>query len=156
LVWLITGTSTGLGRDLVLAALERGDKIIATARARSLHFLADLKETSAEMLELDVTAPPDDLKKVADKAVAIYGRVDVLVNNAGYILVGAPEESTPEETFDQFNTDVFGALNVTRAFLPHMRARRTGTFVWLGSIGGWRAVPNAGLYSTTKWALRRR
>ncbi|KAK0447192.1 hypothetical protein EV421DRAFT_1789303 [Armillaria borealis] len=172
LVWLITGTSTGLGRDLALAALERGEKDIATARARSLHLLADLKEKGAETLELDVTAPLDDLKKVADKAVGIYGRVDVLVNNAGYILVGALEESTysfaiftrsffvdehyfrPEETFDQFNTNVFGALNVTRAFLPHMRARRTGTFVWLGSIGAWRAVPNAGLYGTTKWALR--
>lgn len=154
LVWLITGTSTGLGRDLALAALERGEKVIATARARSVHLLADLKEKGAETIELDVTAPLDDLKKVADKAVGIYGRVDVLVNNAGYILVGAIEESTPEETFDQFNTNVFGALNVTRAFLPHMRARRTGTFVWLGSVGGWRAVPNAGLYGTTKWALR--
>ncbi|PBK86434.1 NAD(P)-binding protein [Armillaria gallica] len=154
LVWLITGTSTGLGRDLALAALERGEKVIATARARSVHLLADLKEKGAETIELDVTAPLDDLKKVADKAVGIYGRVDVLVNNAGYILVGAIEESTPQETFEQFNTNVFGALNVTRAFLPHMRARRTGTFVWLGSVGGWRAVPNAGLYGTTKWALR--
>ncbi|PBK63936.1 short chain dehydrogenase [Armillaria solidipes] len=148
LVWLITGTSSDS------CCLERGEKVIATARARSLHLLADLKEKGAETLELDVTAPLDDLKKVADKAVGIYGRVDVLVNNAGYILVGALEESTSEETFDQFNTNVFGALNVTRAFFPHMRARRTGTFVWLGSIGGWRAVPNAGLYGTTKWALR--
>ncbi|KAK0205592.1 hypothetical protein DFS33DRAFT_780846 [Desarmillaria ectypa] len=154
LVWLITGTSTGLGRDLALAALERGEKVIATARARSLHLLTNLKEKGAETLELDVTAPLDDLKKIAEKAVGIYGRIDVLVNNAGYILVGALEESTPEETFDQFNTNVFGALNVTRAFLPYMRARRTGTVVWLGSIGGWRAVPNAGLYGTTKWALR--
>lgn len=154
LVWLITGTSTGLGRDLAVAALGRGEKVIATARARSLHLLADLKEKGAETLELDVTAPLDDLKKVADKAVAIYGRVDVLVNNAGYLLVGALEESTPEETFDQFNTNVFGALNVTRAFLPHMRARRTGTFVWTGSVAGWVAAPGAGLYSTTKWALR--
>ncbi|KAK0484441.1 hypothetical protein IW261DRAFT_1359496 [Armillaria novae-zelandiae] len=170
LVWLITGTSTGLGRDLALAALERGDKVIATARARSLHLLAYLKEKGAETLELDVTAPLEDLKKVPDKAVAIYDRVDVLVNNAGYILIGALEESPPEETFDQFkwvsgvvayadlayhlrSTNAFGALNVTRAFLPHMRARRTGTFVWLGSIGGWRAVLNAGLYGTTKWAL---
>lgn len=85
---------TGLGRDLALAALERGEKVIATARARSVHLLADLKEKGAETIELDVTAPLDDLKKVADKAVGIYGRVDVLVNNAGYILVGAIEEST--------------------------------------------------------------
>ncbi|KAK0484438.1 hypothetical protein IW261DRAFT_1456503 [Armillaria novae-zelandiae] len=153
-VWLITGTSTGLGRDLALAALERGEKVIATARARSLHLLADLKEKGAETLELDVTAPLDDLKKVADRAVGVYGRVDVLVNNAGYLLIGALEESTPQETFDQFNTNVFGALNVTRAFLPHMRARRTGTFVWTGSVAGWVASPSAGLYSATKWALR--
>ncbi|KAK0194698.1 hypothetical protein F5146DRAFT_1135449 [Armillaria mellea] len=116
--------------------------------------LAYLKGKGAETLELDGTAPLDDLKKVADKAVAIYGRIDVLANNAGYILVGALEESTPEETLGQFNTNIFGALNVTRAFLPHMCPRRTGTFVWLGSIGGWRAVPNSGLYGTTKWALR--
>ncbi|KAK0460594.1 uncharacterized protein EV420DRAFT_1641144 [Desarmillaria tabescens] len=154
LVWLITGTSTGLGRDLALAALERGEKVIATARARSLHLLADLKEKGAETLELDVTASLDDLKKIAEKAVGIYGRVDVLVNNAGYLLVGALEESTPEETFDQFNTNVFGALNVTRAFLPYMRTRRTGTFVWTGSVAGWVSSASAGLYSTTKWALR--
>ncbi|KAK0447196.1 hypothetical protein EV421DRAFT_1789322 [Armillaria borealis] len=136
LVWLITGTSTGLGRDLALAALER-EKVIATARARSLHLLADLKEKGAETLELDVTAPLDDLKKVADKAAGIYGRVDVLVNNAGYLLVGALKESTPEETFHQFNTNIFGVLYVTRAFLPHMHAWRTGTFVWTGSVAGW-------------------
>ncbi|KAK0460631.1 uncharacterized protein EV420DRAFT_1332184 [Desarmillaria tabescens] len=154
LVWLITGTSTGIGRDLALAALARGEKVIATARARSVHQIADLKDNGAETLELDVTAPLDDLKKIAEKAVGIYGRVDVLVNNAGYILAGALEESTPEETFEQFNTNVFGALNVARAFLPYMRARRTGTIVWVGSIGGWRSVPNAGLYGATKWALR--
>ncbi|KAK0205571.1 hypothetical protein DFS33DRAFT_1429367 [Desarmillaria ectypa] len=153
-VWLITGTSTGIGRDLALAALARGEKVIATARARSLHQIVDLKDHGAETLELDVTAPLDDLKKIAEKAVGIYGKVDVLVNNAGYILAGALEESTPEETFEQFNTNVFGALNVARAFLPYMRARRTGTIVWMGSIGGWRSVPNAGLYGTTKWALR--
>ncbi|KAK0484457.1 hypothetical protein IW261DRAFT_1330928 [Armillaria novae-zelandiae] len=154
LVWLITGTSTGMGRDLALAALARGEKVIATARARSVHQIVDLKDKGAETLELDVTAPLDELKKTAEKAVGIYGRVDVLVNNAGYILAGALEESTPEETFEQFNTNVFGALNVARAFLPYMRARRTGTIVWLGSIGGWRSVPNAGLYGATKWALR--
>ncbi|KAF9035048.1 NAD(P)-binding protein [Hymenopellis radicata] len=154
LVWFITGTSSGLGRDLALAALARGEKVIATGRARSLQQLDDLKEKGAATLELDVTAPLETLKSIAKKAVAIYGRVDVLVNNAGYILVGALEESTPEETLDQFNTNVFGALNVTRAFLPYMREKKSGTIVWMGSVGGWRAVPNAGLYGTSKWALR--
>ncbi|KAK0194678.1 hypothetical protein F5146DRAFT_1102120 [Armillaria mellea] len=140
LVWLITGTSTGIGRDLALAALARGEKVIATARARSVHQIGDLKDKGAETLELDVTAPLDELKEIAEKAVGIYGRVDVLVNNAGYILAGALEEST--------------YVLIARAFLPYMRARRTGTIVWVGSIGGWRSVPNAGLYGATKWALR--
>ncbi|KAK7051566.1 hypothetical protein VNI00_004545 [Paramarasmius palmivorus] len=154
LVWIITGTSTGLGRELTLAALERGDKVIATARNRSLSQLEDLKEKGADILELDVTAPLNDLKAIAQEAVAIHGRIDVVVNNAGYILVGAIEENTPEETYNQFNTNVFGALNVTRAFLPHMRERRTGTIVWMGSLGGWTSSATAGLYCTTKWALR--
>ncbi|CAA7269832.1 unnamed protein product [Cyclocybe aegerita] len=154
LVWLITGTTSGLGRDLALEALKRGDKVIATGRARSVTKLADLKEKGADVLELDVTATLEDLHEIAKKAIAIHGRVDVLVNNAGYILVGAIEESTPQETLDQFNTNVFGALNVTRAFLPYMREKKTGTVVFIGSIGGWRSVPYAGLYATTKWALR--
>ncbi|KAJ8082223.1 hypothetical protein PM082_008070 [Marasmius tenuissimus] len=94
LVWLITGTSTGIGRDLVIAALNRGDKVIATARGRSLAQINDLKGKGAETLELDVTDSLDRLKEVAKRAVSFYGRVDVLVNNAGYILVGAIEEST--------------------------------------------------------------
>ncbi|KAK1221367.1 hypothetical protein PQX77_015836 [Marasmius sp. AFHP31] len=157
LVWLITGTSTGLGRDLAIAALSRGDKVIATARRRSgslPQIDSDLKDKGAETLELDVTEPLDRLHEVAKKAIAFYGRVDVLVNNAGYVLVGAIEESTPEETYDQFNTNVFGALNVSRAFLPYMRERKTGTVVFVGSLGGWRDIPNAGLYASTKWAVR--
>ncbi|KAI0040860.1 NAD(P)-binding protein [Auriscalpium vulgare] len=138
LVWLITGCSSGIGRDLTLEALKRGDKVIATARARSLAQLADLKGAGADVLELDVTAPLADLHDIAEAAVALHGRVDVLVNNAGYVAVGALEENTPEETLAQFNTNVFGALNVARAFLPYMRPRRTGTVIWFGSLAGWR------------------
>ncbi|KAG6818670.1 hypothetical protein H0H93_002997 [Arthromyces matolae] len=140
---------SGLGRDLTIAALKRGDKVIATARKRSLDKLDDLKAQGADILELDVTAPLETLNDIAKKAVKLYGRVDVLVNNAGAI-----EENTPEETFDQFNTNVFGALNVCRAFLPYMRARKSGTIIFIGSIGGWRSLANAGLYATTKFALR--
>jgi len=154
LVWLITGTSSGFGKDLTLAALRRGDKVIATARARSAAKLSDLKEKGADVLELDVTDSLDKLREVAKKAVAIHGRVDVVVNNAGFIQNGFLEEATPEETFSQFNTNVFGALNVSRAFLPYMRERRTGTIVWLGSIAGWRGSPNGGLYQASKHAVR--
>ncbi|KAK7459579.1 hypothetical protein VKT23_009561 [Stygiomarasmius scandens] len=138
LVWLITGTSTGIGRDLTLLALKRGDKVIATARGRSLSKLEELKAQGADTLELDVGWPLERLQQLAKDAVAIHGRVDVLVNNAGYFLVGALEENSAEETLQQFNTNVFGALNVTRAFLPHMRERKYGTIVWAGSIVGWQ------------------
>ncbi|KAI0293632.1 short chain dehydrogenase [Multifurca ochricompacta] len=154
LVWLITGTSSGVGRDLTLAALQRGDKVIATARARSIGQLSQLRERGADVLELDVTSPINKLHEIAKQAVAIHGRVDVLVNNAGYVLVGAIEENTPQETYDQFNTNVFGALNVARAFLPYMRQRKSGSVVWIGSLGGWMSVPDAGLYISTKFALR--
>ncbi|KAF8325039.1 hypothetical protein F5887DRAFT_1065473 [Amanita rubescens] len=146
LVWVITGTSTGLGRELALAALKRGDKVIATARARSFEKIGELKEKGADVLELDVTAPLEELKIVAKRAVDIHGRVDVVVNNAGYLIVGTVEECTPQETLDQFNTNVFGCLNVTRAFLPYMRARRKGAIVFMGSVGGWIGSPASGLY----------
>ncbi|KAG5735327.1 hypothetical protein E4T56_gene11047 [Termitomyces sp. T112] len=154
LVWLITGTSSGLGRELVVAALKRGDKVIATARERSLDRLDDLKIKGADILELDVTDTLEDLREVARQAVELHGRVDVLINNAGYLLVGAIEENTPEETFDEFNTNVLGALNVTRAFLPYMRERRAGTILFFGSLRGWGAFSNAGIYTATKFALR--
>ncbi|KAH8093857.1 hypothetical protein BXZ70DRAFT_948182 [Cristinia sonorae] len=154
LVWLITGTSSGFGRDLTLAALRRGDKVIATARPRSIDQLSDLKNQGADVLELDVTDPLEKLHQVAKAAVKIHGRVDVVVNNAGYIQNGFLEEASAEETLNQFNTNVFGALNVARAFLPYMRERKTGTIVWLGSIAGWRGSPNGGLYQASKHAVR--
>ena len=142
--------------------LARGDKVISTARARSLTKLTELEENGAATLELDVTAPLSELHAVAAKAVAIYGHIDVVVNNAGYIVTGAIEENTcvtnprslpasfcllsypiplsPEQTYEQFNTNVFGGLNVARAFLPYMRPRKTGTIVWLGSLGGYVLV----------------
>ncbi|KAF5335532.1 hypothetical protein D9611_012146 [Ephemerocybe angulata] len=154
LVWLITGTSAGLGKDLALAALARGDKVIATTRARSFPQLKDLEAAGAAVLELDVTAPLETLHEAAKKAVDIYGRIDVLVNNAGYICVGTLEELTPEETLANFNTNTFGGLNVARAFLPYMRERRSGTILWMGSIAGWQANPYSGIYGATKWALK--
>ncbi|KAJ7211742.1 hypothetical protein GGX14DRAFT_449061 [Mycena pura] len=154
LVWLITGASgafhphrleclcltpptlsAGLGRELALEALKRRDSVIATAR--SLDKIADLKDREAAALQLDVTASLEEVHAIAKAAAEIYGRIDVVVNNAGYVLLGTVEESTPEETLSQFHTNVFGALNVTRAFLPYMRPRRTGTIVFFGSINGW-------------------
>ncbi|KAL0071229.1 hypothetical protein AAF712_001795 [Marasmius tenuissimus] len=154
LVWLITGTSSGFGRELAIAALERGDWVIATSRARSFSRLEDLEQKGAKILELDVTAPLEQLNEITKRAVAFYGKIDVLVNNAGYLHIGTLEESTPQETYDQFNTIVFGALNICRAVLPFMRQRRTGTIAFIGSIGGWGGLANVGLYIAAKHALR--
>ncbi|PPQ74486.1 hypothetical protein CVT24_000119 [Panaeolus cyanescens] len=97
LVWLITGTSSGFGTQFVYEALARGDKVIATARSKSLHKLDLLKNQGADVLELDLTAPEEVLKEAARMAVGVYGRVDVLVNNAGYVQTGTVEEVTAEE-----------------------------------------------------------
>jgi NAD(P)-dependent dehydrogenase (short-subunit alcohol dehydrogenase family) len=143
-----------MGRELVLEALARGDKVIATARGRSFAKLKDLQEKGADTIELDITWTLDKLREVAREAIAIHGRVDVLVNNAAYMLLGSLEENTPEESIDQFNANVFGALNTTRAFLPHMRERRTGTVVFIGSVVGWQSWAYGGVYAASKWALR--
>jgi NAD(P)-dependent dehydrogenase (short-subunit alcohol dehydrogenase family) len=91
-VWFITGTSSGFGREFALQALDRGDKVIATARTISR--LQDLKHAGADILTLDVTTSPGDIKKVAEEAFNLYGRIDYLINNAGYALIGGIEETT--------------------------------------------------------------
>jgi len=151
LIWFITGCSTGFGRELVRVALARGDKVIATARNATK--LESLKEEGADTMPLDVTASLDDLKNSAEKAHSLYGRIDVLVNVAGYVMEGTLEELTPAETQAQFDTNVFGLLNVTRAFLPYFRAQRSGTIGNVSSIGAWRGSAGAGLYTTSKWAV---
>lgn len=151
-VWLITGANSGFGTEFVHPVLARGDKVIATGR-NPAKLAAALGNTDAHLLTLDVTAPLEDLKVIAGQAIKIYGRVDVLVNNAGYVEMGTVEESTPDRTFQQFNTNVFGLLNVTRSFLPYMRERRSGSIVNIGSVGGWVGFAGSGLYSATKCAV---
>ncbi|PBK59326.1 NAD-P-binding protein [Armillaria solidipes] len=155
LVWIITGTSSGIGRELAFAALRRGDKVIATGRKRSFDKLEELQKAGANTLELDVTASPTELAQCATKAIGIHGRIDVLVNNAGaYLTCGAAEELTPEETYDQFNVNVFGALNVARAFLPYMREQKSGMVVWIGSLCGWQGAAALSMYAGVKHAIR--
>ncbi|KAF9032266.1 NAD-P-binding protein [Hymenopellis radicata] len=155
LVWLITGTSSGIGRELAFAALRRGDKVIATGRQRSIGQLEDLRAAGADVVELDVIASLQDLAKTAEKAVAIHGRVNVLVNNAGaFLACGATEEISPEATYDQFNVNIFGALNVARAFLPYMRKQRSGMIVWIGSLCGWQSAIALSMYVAVKHAMR--
>ncbi|KAF8918439.1 NAD-P-binding protein [Mucidula mucida] len=144
-------TSSGIGRELAFAALRRGDKVIATGRQRSIRQLEDLRAAGADVLELDVTASLQDLTKTAEKAVAIHGRLDVLVNNAGAFLAVT---GRPEATYDQFNVGIFGALNVARAFLPYMRKQRSGKIVWIGSLCGWQSAIALSMYVAVKHAMR--
>ncbi|KAE8992287.1 hypothetical protein PR003_g21293 [Phytophthora rubi] len=154
-VWLVTACSSGFGKEIVLAALARGDRVIATARDASMleNKLQDLVHQGARALALDVTATDAELKKVISRALSFYGTIDILVNNAAFLLGGAIEECTDEEAYQQFNTNVFGTLRMLRAVLPHMREKRSGVVANIGSAGGWFGIKAMGVYGSTKFAL---
>ncbi|KAJ7445848.1 hypothetical protein FB451DRAFT_1292337 [Mycena latifolia] len=153
-VWLITGASGGFGKCLVKSVLARGDRVIATAR--SVDKMRDLPRTDRiRLLQLDVTAGAPALKGIIAAAIAFWGRIDVLVNNAGYGAKGLVEEAGSAEMRLQYETNVFGTLDVTTAVLPYMRAERSGTIVMIGSRTSWRPeLTCTGLYASSKAALR--
>ncbi|HEX4246386.1 MAG TPA: SDR family oxidoreductase [Pseudonocardia sp.] len=151
--WFITGASRGFGRDWTIAALERGDSVAATARDTST--LDDLVARFGERLlpiKLDVTDRPAVYDAVAE-AHRRFGRLDVVVNNAGYGQFGMVEEISEAEARDQIETNVFGALWVTQAALPFLREQGSGHILQVSSIGGISAFPNIGMYNASKWAL---
>jgi NAD(P)-dependent dehydrogenase (short-subunit alcohol dehydrogenase family) len=149
--WLITGASKGFGRAFAEAALRRGDRVAATARdARALADLAAYP--GALILELDVT-DPGTVRDGVRKAEEAFDGLDVVVNNAGYGHFGAVEEVSDAELADQLETNLYGALRVTRAALPRMRERGRGHIVQISSIGGIGAFANLGAYHASKWAL---
>lgn len=151
--WFITGTSRGFGRIWAEAALERGDRVAATARdARSLDALVADYGDRVLPIELDVTDRAADFAAVA-AAHAHFGRLDIVVNNAGYGLFGAIEEVSEQQARDQLETNVFGALWVTQAATPYLREQGSGHILQVSSIGGISAFPNLGLYNASKWAL---
>ena len=153
-IWLVTGASSGFGRAIAEAALERGDAVVATARRpESLDDLVSgAPEGSALALGLDVT-DPGQLRAAIEEVLAGFGRVDVLVNNAGYGSVGAVEEFSMEELREHFETMFFGAVELTKAVLPHMRERGSGAVVQISSFGGQVAYPGFGSYCAAKFAL---
>ena len=151
--WFITGTSKGFGRVWAEAALGRGDQVVATARRlESITDLADRYPDTALPLVLDVT---DHAAVTATVAAAAerFGRIDVAVNNAGYGLFGAIEETSEEKARAQLETNVFGALWVTQEVLPIMRAQGSGHIIQVSSIGGVTAFAGVGIYNASKWAL---
>jgi NAD(P)-dependent dehydrogenase (short-subunit alcohol dehydrogenase family) len=152
-IWFITGTSRGFGREWAVAALERGDKVAATAR--DVSSLDDLVERFGDAIlpiALDVTDREADFAAVA-RAHETFGRLDVIVNNAGYGHFGFIEEISEEEARRQLETNLFGALWVTQAALPFLRAQGSGHIIQVSSIGGISAFPLVGIYHASKWAL---
>ena len=152
-VWFITGTSKGFGRIWADAALARGDKVVATAR--NLDDVAALAARHGDLvlpLALDVT-DRDAVFAAMKQAQAHFGRIDVVINNAGYGLFGTIEEVSEAEARAQLETNLFGALWVTQAVLPQMREQRSGHIIQVSSIGGVNAFPTIGLYHASKWGL---
>ncbi|HZS08185.1 MAG TPA: oxidoreductase [Blastocatellia bacterium] len=152
-VWFITGSSTGFGRELAEEALAQGHKVIATARRPET--VADLVKQypdAARAVRLDVTRP-EEVRAAVDEAIKAFGRIDVLVNNAGYGLIGAIEEGSDEQIRRQFETNFFGALNVIRAVLPTLRQQKGGHILNVSSVGGFVSFPAVGYYCATKFAL---
>ncbi|SDH20596.1 SDR family oxidoreductase [Mucilaginibacter gossypii] len=151
--WFITGSSRGFGNEWATAALQRGDNVAATAR--NVDDLADLKSRFGHQvlpLQLDVTDRAACFEAV-EQARAHFGRLDIVVNNAGYGLFGMVEEISEKEARDQMETNFFGALWVTQAALPIMREQQSGRILQVSSIGGIIANISLGLYHASKWAL---
>jgi NAD(P)-dependent dehydrogenase (short-subunit alcohol dehydrogenase family) len=151
--WFITGASRGFGREWAIAALGRGDSVAATARDTST--LDDLVEKYGERLlpvKLDVTDRAADFAAVKE-AHDRFGRLDVVINNAGYGHFGMIEELSEADARGQIETNLFGALWVTQAALPYLRAQGSGHIIQVSSIGGISAFPMVGIYHASKWAL---
>ena len=151
-VWMITGAARGIGARIAEAALAQGDAVVATSRdAASVQKRFPASDTLLA-LPLDVTDEAQAATAV-QAALARFGRIDVLVNNAGYGLLGAVEEATADEVRRLYETNVFGLLNVTRAVLPSMRERRSGRVLNISSLGGYQSGPGFGVYCSTKFAV---
>ncbi|KND90985.1 putative oxidoreductase YusZ [Tolypocladium ophioglossoides CBS 100239] len=153
-VWFITAASSGFGHEIALNALRRGHTVIATARKTER--IQDLADAGAHVIAFDVTAPLDAIDAIAKNVFEKHGRVDYLINAAGFILEGAVEEVTPQEAYDCFNTNVFGTMNTIRAFLPWLRSQPLAsngvraTVVTFGSVGSWTGGASFAVYAMTK------
>jgi len=151
--WFITGASSGYGLALARYAIDRGYNVVATAR--SVAKLATLSASAPDRVlvqKLDVTLP-DDAATAVEAAITRFGRIDVLINNAGYGVIGAVEETPEVEFRAQMDTNFFGALSVTKAALPHLRAQKSGAIVNVSSMGGQMSFAGASAYSASKFAL---
>lgn len=152
-VWLVTGSSRGLGMEIAKAVLAAGDRIVASARdPKQLRPLLDEGGDRVRAVELDVTRP-EQARAAVELARSAFGRLDVVVNNAGYANVNSIEDFAEDDFRAQIETNFFGAVNVTRAALPLLRAQHSGHIVQVSSIGGRTASPGIAAYQSAKWAV---
>jgi NAD(P)-dependent dehydrogenase (short-subunit alcohol dehydrogenase family) len=151
-VWFITGAGRGMGVDIAKAALAAGHKVVATGRDPERVAAAVGPSDDLLTVKLDITDPAD-AKAAAEAAVERFGRIDVLVNNAGNFYAGFFEEMTPEDFRAQVETNLFGPMNVTRAVLPVMRAQRSGLVIAISSLAGIVGTPFGSAYSTSKFGM---
>ena len=151
--WIVTGASRGFGLEIGKAVLASGDKVVATVRSRAEELAASLDHHSN--LHVTILDINDELQgmQVAAETVAKFGSIDVLVNNAGFGLLGGVEEISDQEARRVFETNVFGLLKVTRAVLPHMRRQRSGHVINFSSVGGLTGSAGWGIYCSTKFAV---
>ena len=151
--WFITGISSGFGRHLTEQLLGRGDRVAGTVRKPgAADDLAAVHGDRLWVAELDVTDLPE-VRRVVDRAFAELGRIDVVVNNAGYGLFGAAEEVTDEQVVHELSTNLLGSIQVVRAALPHLRGQGGGRLVQMSTYGGLATNPGASLYHAGKWGI---
>ena len=152
-IWFITGASKGFGFEITKAALEAGDKVVATVRNNSSALYTSLKgNTNLFVVEMDVTKEAD-VKDAVEKAIDHFGKLDIVVNNAGYGIVGAIEEVSDAEARKQYDTNVFGVLNVLRATLPLLRKQKSGHIINVSSLFAFDPLIGWALYGSTKNAV---
>ena len=152
-VWFITGISSGLGKCLAEEVVKAGDKVVGTLRkAEQVEYFNLLYPGQAIAVQMDVTKP-GQVQEAVDKAVETFGRIDVVVNNAGYALMGTVEEASLSEARDLFKTNLFGVMNVLQCVLPLLRKQKSGHIIQISSISGFKATPGLGLYNASKFAL---
>ena len=150
-VWLVTGTAKGFGYEIVKAVSASGDKVAATVRNATEKDIFP-GDPNVLVVGMDVTVP-EQVEAAVEKAIAHFGTLDVVVNNAGFGIVGAIEEISAEETKKQYDTNVFGVLNVVRAVLPQLRKQRSGHIINFSSLFAYDVLPGWALYGSTKFAV---
>ncbi len=152
-IWFITGISSGLGKALAQSVIDNGDFVIGTFRNQlQADEFNNFNKERSYALTLDVTSE-NEINKAVEQVVEKFGKIDVLVNNAGYGLAGAVEETSIDETRDIFDANFFGALSLTQLFLPIFRQQKSGHIIQISSHGGFKAFPGFGMYNASKFAL---